>query len=219
MVLHLGAATTTGSKSLQVELSLPLILVPVVALVDSGSSDCFVDSVFVSKYCLPCRKIKPLPLTLIDGTINHFVNHVMSLPIRFPCSYSCQTEFFVTKLEGTYPTVLGHNWLTQNNPLINWRKGTLKFDTPEPAAQPISPRSDSKPQNLPSGITLSSENLPVDPVTTPCANSSSIRHLVKNDLSEDRLSNDQSSPKRPQISLVNAAAFKNACKSRGAISF
>jgi len=109
MVLHLGTATITCLKSLQVELLLPSIPVPVTALVDSEWSDCFVDSVLVSKYHLPCRKINPLPLTLIDGTINHLVNHVMSLPIRFSCIYPCQIEFFVTKLEGTYPIVLEHN--------------------------------------------------------------------------------------------------------------
>jgi len=118
-VLHLGAATITCLKSLQVKLSLLSIPAPVIALVDSGSSDCFVDSVLISKYRLPCQKIDPLPLTLIDGTINHLVNCVVSLPIRFPCLYSCQIEFFVTKLEGTYPIVLGHNWLTQHNPLVD----------------------------------------------------------------------------------------------------
>jgi len=132
-ILHLDAAMITCLKSLQVELSLPFIPVPVIALVDSGSSDCFVDSVLVSKYRLPCWKINPLPLTLIDGTINHLVNRIVSLPIRFPCSYSCQIEFFVTKLEGTYPIVLGHNWLTQYDPLVDWRKGTLEFNAPEPA--------------------------------------------------------------------------------------
>jgi len=52
----------------------------------------------------------------------------MSLPIRLPCLYFCQIEFFVTKLESTYPIVLGHNWLTQHNPLIDWRKGTMEFN-------------------------------------------------------------------------------------------
>ena len=167
MVLYLGIATITCLKSLQVELSLPFIPVPVIALVDSGSSDCFVDSVFVSKYRLPYRKINPLPLTLIDRTINHFVNRVVSLPIRFPCSYSCQIEFFVTKLEGTYPIVLGHNWLTQHNPLVDWRKGTLEFNALEPADQPISPQYDLEPQNPPLEIPPSSENSPIYPIPAP----------------------------------------------------
>jgi len=119
IMLCLGAATLTCLKSLQVELSLPPIPVPVNTLVDSGSSDCFIDFALISKYHLLCRKINPCPLALIDGTINHLVNHVVFLPIRLPCSYSCQIEFFMTKVEGTYPIVLGHNWLTQHNPLID----------------------------------------------------------------------------------------------------
>jgi len=132
-ILHLGIATITCLKLLQVELSLSFIPVPVIALVDSGSSNYFVDSILVSKYHLPCQKINLLLLTLIDKTINHLVNHVVSLSIRFPCSYSCQIEFFVIKLKGTYPIVLGHNWLTQHNPLVDWRKEILEFNTPEPA--------------------------------------------------------------------------------------
>jgi len=111
-MLRLGAATLTYLKSLQVELSLPPIPVPINALVDLWSSDYFMDFALVSKYHLSYQKINFRPLALIDGTINHFVNHVMSLPIRLPCSYSFQIEFFVTKLESTYPIVLGHNWLT-----------------------------------------------------------------------------------------------------------
>jgi len=111
-MLHLGAATLNGLNFLLVMLLSPLFPVFVNALVDLGSFDCFLDSVFVSRYCLPIWKIDPLLLTLIDGTTNHLVNHIVSLPIKFPCLYSCQTEFFVTKLEGSYPIVLGHNWLT-----------------------------------------------------------------------------------------------------------
>ena len=166
-ILHLGAATITYLKSLQVKLSLPSIPAPVIALVDSGSSDCFVNSVLVSKYHLLCQKINPLLLTLIDRTINYLVNHVVSLPIRFPCSYSCQIEFFVTKLEGTYPIVLGHNWLTQHNPLVDWRKGTLEFNALEPADQPISPQYDLEPQNPPLEIPPSSENSPIYPIPAP----------------------------------------------------
>jgi len=157
----------TCLKSLQVELSLSPIPAPVIALVDSGSSDCFVDSVLVSKYRLPCRNINPLLLILIDRTINYFVNHVVSLPIRFSCLYSCQIEFFVTKLEGTYSIVLGHNWLTQHNPLVDWRKGILEFNAPEPADWPISPRYDLEPQNLLLETLPSFENLPVYPIPAP----------------------------------------------------
>ena len=46
-------------------------------LVDSGLSDCFVDSAFVSKYCLPFLEINSLSLILIDGTINHIMNYIV----------------------------------------------------------------------------------------------------------------------------------------------
>jgi len=145
MMLHLGAATLNGLNFLLVMLLSPLFPVSVNALVDLGSFDCFLDSVFVSRYCLPIWKIDPLLLTLIDGTTNYLVNHVVSLPIKFPCLYSCQTEFFVTKLEGSYPIVLGHNWLTQNNPSINWKKRTMVFSKANPEDQLISPQPKSKP--------------------------------------------------------------------------
>ena len=156
---------------------------------------------------------------MIDGTINHLVNHVMSLPIRLPCLYSFQIEFFVTKLEGTYPIVLGHNWLTQHNPLIDWRKGTIEFNPPEPMDQPTSSRPDLEPQNLPLATSSLSENSPVHSAPGSCANSLSIRHLVENYPSEDQPSNDQTTPNKPQTSLVNAATFMSTWKSKGAISF
>ena len=49
------------------------------------------------------------------------------MQIDLVCGYSCQIKCFVTKLEGTYPLVLGHDWLTQHNPAIDWSKGTLQL--------------------------------------------------------------------------------------------
>ena len=144
-MLYLGTVTLNGLNSLLVILSSLLFPVSINALVDSGSSDCFVDFIFVSRYCLPTWKIDPLLLTLIDRTINHLMNHIVSLPIKFPCSYSCQTEFFVTQLEGSYPILLGHNWLTQNNLLINWKEGTIAFSKADPEDWLISSQPNSKP--------------------------------------------------------------------------
>jgi len=93
--------------------------------------------------------------------------------------------------------------LTQHNPLVDWRKGTLEFNAPEPADQSISPRYDLKPQNPLLETPPSSENLPI--------------YLIP--ASENQLSNDQSSPEKPQISLVNTAVFKIAYKTKRAISF
>jgi len=67
----------------------------------------------------------PLSVALIDSTMNAYVNHIVMLPIEFPCGYLCTPEFFMTKLEGTYPAVLSYSWLYQCNPIINWIMGTM----------------------------------------------------------------------------------------------
>ena len=180
-------------------LSSPSFPASINALVDSGSSDCFVDSIFVSKNCLPLQKIEPRPLTLIDGTINQLVSHVVSLSINFPCSYLCRIEFFVTKLEGTYPIVLGHNWLTQHNPTIDWAKGTIGFVNSNSSNQPIDPRPALKLRGPPPVLSPTPKASLTHPEPEPSATSPNVR--------------------KPRISLVNTAVFVRACKSDRAIGF
>ena len=142
--MRLGAEDFTRGNALSVSLRSLGIPGTFDGLVDSGSMDCFVDSTFSATHGLVARDISPRPLTLIDGSVNHFVKNVVSLPIQLPCSYSCQIECYVTNLEGTYPLVLGHNWLTQHNPVINWKEGTLSLPSigprlPVPTTQPTYP--------------------------------------------------------------------------------
>jgi len=157
------------------------------------------DSVPVSKHCLPLQKIDPHLLTLIDGTINQLVSHVVSLPINFPCSYLCQIEFFMTKLEGTYPIVLEHNWLTQHNPTIDWAKGTIGFVNSNLSNRP----NDLKPalefHGPPSVLFPTPKASLTYPEPEPSATSPNVC--------------------KPRISLVNTAVFVRACKSHRAISF
>jgi len=126
-------------KALHAVLRSPLVPSVFEGLVDSGSSDCFLDSLFVAKFNLPFREIAPLPVALIDGTVNTHVTRVVSLPIEFSCGYVCELEFFVTKLEGTYPVVLGYSWLTHCNPSIDWVKGTILCPKPIPHSQTSPP--------------------------------------------------------------------------------
>ena len=76
---------------------------------DLGFSGCFMDSNFIASNELPYQAIVPLPIALIDSTVNACMIHTVSLPIDFACSYLCISEFFVTKLEETYPIILRHN--------------------------------------------------------------------------------------------------------------
>ena len=112
-------------KALHARLHSQLVPYPFLALVDSGSSDCFIDSSFVLLHKLPTREITSLPLTLIDGTVNCFVSQITTLPILLSCSYMVPTEFFVTKLDDSSPAVLDFNWLQSHNPVIDWRQRTI----------------------------------------------------------------------------------------------
>ena len=197
--LNLGSASLTILKALQVMLLSPSFLASVNALVDSGLSDCSVDSIFVSKNCLPLQKIKPCSLTLIDRTINQLVSYVVSLPINFPCSYSCWIEFFMMKLEGTYPIVLGHNWLTQHNPTIDWAKGTIGFVNFNSSNWPIDPRPALELRGPPLVLSPTPKASLTHPEPKPSAISPNVR--------------------KPRISLVNAAMFVRACKSNRVIGF
>lgn len=208
-ILHLGSAILTGPKSLQVILSFPFFPMPTLTLVDSGFFNYFVDSVFVSRFCLPFQKINLLPFALIDNTINYLVNHVVFLKINFSYLYSCQIEFFVTKLEGTYPIVLGHDWLTQHNPTIDWRKGTIEFLSSNISNSTRSPWPTLNLQN-PLSMSYSvpettSTYLRVEPPITFLT----FRCLIE----------DQTMTNKSSISLVNTAIFVRVCQSEGAISF
>ena len=112
-------AKLSGMKSLLVDLCSQLVPGKFKGLVDSGSSDCFVNSEFVTRNKVRTQKINPLPLFLIDGTVNRGIDQIVSLPMQFSCGSSCVVECYVTPLDGSCEVVLGYNWLRTYNPAID----------------------------------------------------------------------------------------------------
>jgi len=51
--------------------------------------DCFIDSRFAQAHGLSAYKIEPLPLTLIDGSMDHLVKSVIPMLIKLGCGYLC----------------------------------------------------------------------------------------------------------------------------------
>jgi len=105
----------------------------------------------------------------------------------------------VTKLEGTYLIVLGHNWLTQHNPTIDWAKGTIGFVNSNSSNRPIDPRPALKLCGPPPVLSPTPKALLTHP--------------------EPKLSATSPNVRKPRISLVNTAVFVRACKSDRAIGF
>jgi len=99
------------------------------ALVDSGSTHCFVDPSFANMNTLSHYSVSPIVLHLFNGTTTTIITEATDLPIRFPSGD-------VTPLDSDCKIVLGHNWLTRYNPLIDWVLSSIKSEHLRSKCQP-----------------------------------------------------------------------------------
>src|SRR5258708_13889203 len=116
---------------------------PFVALLDSGSSHCFVDKLFAKKNKLSLSKLlSTIPLRLFDGSTQNSVSHKTTIPLTFSTSETHWMEFYVTKLDKGYSIVLSYDWLVHHNPSIDWAETKVVFlGTMKALARPSIPTS------------------------------------------------------------------------------
>ena len=100
------------------------------ALVDSGSTHCFVDPTFVNNNAISSYSVPPIILRLFDSSTTTIITTATNLSICFPSGKVTPMTFYVTPLDSKCRIILGHNWLIRFNPLIDWVLGSIEFRTP-----------------------------------------------------------------------------------------
>ena len=146
----------------------------------------------LSRYTIP-----PIVLRLFNGTTTTIITEATDFPIQFPSGDVTPMTFYVTPLDSDCRIVLGHNWLTQYNPLIDWALSSIEFRTP---LQQV-----PAPSSLPNSDAQSPSALRLDPLSVSSPSPTD-------------------SPKAPSlwappIALINAAAYVHTCKLEGSIQF
>ena len=196
--VRLNASALSNPNSLRILLVSSLVSVATTsfhALIDSGSTHCFVDSAFVRRFNIPTISVEPIELTLFDGSSNAIITESVELPVKFPTGESMTITFYVTPLDPSCSVVLGYNWLSRYNPLIDWAMGSIIFRPHLLDGSVPTPTSSAKEATPPLQNPSVSLETPITPITpTP-------------------------SDSVPRISMIGAAAFVRACKLPGAQSF
>ena len=193
--VYLNASALSDPDSLTLRLTSPHVYsssVPFKALLDSGSTHCFVDKNFAKLYDLPTRPIPPIPLQLFDGSSTSQLSSVVDLPIRFTSGETMTVAFYVTPLDSSVSAVLGFNWLARYNPLVDWALRSITFRTTPTSPTMTSPAQDHVPPLFPTSDPFP-ESVPSLAPPTP--------------------------PSPPDIALVDAASYIRACKLPGSQSF
>jgi hypothetical protein len=93
-------------------------------IIDCGLSHYFIDSHYAKVYHFLIVSVPQMRLHLIDGSSPSYITDIS---VWFLCGTTHQVRFLITKLDTKFPAVLGPDWLTLYNPLINWADSSVTF--------------------------------------------------------------------------------------------
>ena len=98
------------------------------ALVDSEATGLFIDWEYVKSNQIPTMKLsQAVPVYNVDGSANQdgAISEVAELLLRYD-GHSERALFSVTGL-GKQNMILGHTWLKDHNPEVDWRTGKVEM--------------------------------------------------------------------------------------------
>ena len=159
---------------------------PLDALIDSGSSDCFVDEDFVrSKSLIPTLLPTPIILRLFDGQPAPAgpINSYLDLSLSFSSSDKNpqKIRFLVTRLDSSTHLVLGHNWLRRYNPVIDWQSGSVEISSSTPVPNPsLAPVPDASLRSAAASVPDAPTQAPAaPPVDIKLVSASAFARLIR----------------------------------------
>ena len=139
-------------------------------------------------------------LCLFDSLSNSTISEIANLPIIFSTGDCMNLDFYITLLDSFYSLVLGYNWLTWHNPLIDWVNGSINFH--------LSLQENLTPSHIAANTLLASPFF----LDTPLQSSDS---AVSIPASETSVFNSE----RPNITIIGTVAFLHALKLPGSHNF
>ena len=98
------------------------------ALIDCSATGEFIDHEFVRAHELRTYQLPhPIGLYNADGSPNEIskITEAIDLVVQYK-GHKSQSKFYVSSV-GHKAIVLGHTWLAEHNPDINWRTGEVKL--------------------------------------------------------------------------------------------
>src|SRR5277367_1184860 len=128
----LTISSTPGLNSLHIQVELEttdtVTVIKMCALVDSGATGRFINSEYVKSRKIATRTLsRPIPVSNVDGSPNEAgsITEVVSCILCFE-AHTERTIFYDTRL-GREHLILGHSWLREHNPEIDWQTGKVSM--------------------------------------------------------------------------------------------